>query len=71
MQTPGARKPRVSEIYKVKKKGSIMPELSMHELEAQTGEVLPEREALSAAFVFGSRNHVTQVNAPTPRPTRS
>jgi hypothetical protein len=40
-----------------------MAELSMHELEAQTGEVLPEREALSAAFVFGSRNHVTQVNA--------
>ena len=24
-----------------------MSELSMHELEAQTGEVLPEREALS------------------------
>jgi len=38
-----------------------MSELSMHELEAQTGEVLPEREALSTYFVFGSRNHVTQV----------
>ena len=38
-----------------------MSELSMHELEAQTGEVLPESEALSTYFVFGSRNHVTQV----------
>ena len=42
------------------KKGSNMSELSMHELEAQTGEVLPEREALSV-FV-GSFNHNTTVN---------
>jgi hypothetical protein len=43
-----------------------MSELSMHELEAQTGEVLPEREALSS-FAFGSYNHrtthITNVNA--------
>jgi hypothetical protein len=38
-----------------------MSELSMHELEAQTGEVLPEREALSA-IAIGSRNHATQIN---------
>jgi len=38
-----------------------MSELSMHELEAQHGEVLPEREALST-IVLGSHNHVTQVN---------
>jgi len=42
------------------KKGSNMSELSMHELEAQTGEVLPEREALSV-FV-GSFNHRTTIN---------
>src|ERR1700720_2963958 len=49
------------------KKGSIMSELSMHELEAQTGEVLPEREALAVGFAFGSfnhtTNHLTAVNA--------
>jgi hypothetical protein len=39
------------------KKGSNMSELSMHELEAQTGEVLPEREALS--MFVGSFNHRT------------
>ena len=43
-----------------------MSELSMHELEAQTGEVLPEREALSV-FAVGSFNHrtthITNVNA--------
>jgi len=43
-----------------------MSELSMHELEAQTGEVLPEREALAVGFAFGSfnhnTNHVTVVN---------
>jgi hypothetical protein len=37
-----------------------MSELSMRELEAQTGEVLPEREALSA-IAFGPRSHATQV----------
>jgi hypothetical protein len=46
---------------KRKKKGSIMSELSMHELEAQTGEVLPEREALSAVAI-GFGNHATQIN---------
>ena len=44
-----------------------MSELSPHELEAQTGEVLPEREALSVGFAFGSFNHrtthITNVNA--------
>jgi hypothetical protein len=44
-----------------------MSELSMHELEAQTGEVLPEREALSVGFAIGSFNHrtthITNVNA--------
>jgi hypothetical protein len=44
------------------KKGSNMSELSMHELEAQTGEVLPEREALSVGFATGSFNHTTTVN---------
>jgi hypothetical protein len=33
-----------------------MSELSIHELEAQHGEVLPEREALGT-FTFGSFNH--------------
>ena len=36
-----------------------MSELSMHELEAQTGEVLPEREALAVGFAFNSFNHTT------------
>ena len=44
-----------------------MSELSMHELEAQTGEVLPEREALSVGVAIGSFNHrtthITAVNA--------
>jgi hypothetical protein len=44
------------------KKGSNMSELSMHELEAQTGEVLPEREALSVGFAINSFNHTTNVN---------
>jgi hypothetical protein len=39
-----------------------MSELSMHELEAQTGEVLPEREALSVGYAVGSFNHRTTVN---------
>lgn len=38
-----------------------MSELSMHELEAQTGEVLPEREALSV-FAINSFNHRTTIN---------
>ena len=44
-----------------------MSELSMHELEAQTGEVLPEREALSV-FV-GSFNHHTTINHNTTHTT--
>jgi hypothetical protein len=48
------------------KKGSNMSELSMHELEAQTGEVLPEREALSRVTVInGGHNHVRAVNVAT------
>jgi len=38
-----------------------MSELSMHELEAQTGEVLPEREAL-ATFVYAPHSRFTQIN---------
>jgi hypothetical protein len=37
-----------------------MSELSMHEMEAELGEVLPEREALSA-IAFGRGSHATQV----------
>jgi hypothetical protein len=37
-----------------------MSELSMHELAAELGEVLPEREALSV--VIGSFNHRTTIN---------
>ena len=54
-----------------------MSELSMHELAAELGEVLPEREALSVGFAFGSFNHRTTINqnhittrpstGPTPR----
>jgi hypothetical protein len=51
------------------KKGSNMSELSMHELEAQTGEVLPEREALSV-FV-GSFNHRTTINHNTTHNTNA
>jgi hypothetical protein len=36
-----------------------MSELSIHELEAQTGEVLPERETLG---VFNSHNHIHAFN---------
>ncbi len=42
-----------------------MSELSMHELEAQHGEVLPEREALSVGFAVGSFNHRTTINNTT------
>jgi hypothetical protein len=46
-------------------KGSNMSELSIHELEAQTGEVLPEREALSV-FAFNSFNrHIDSHNTTT------
>ncbi len=38
-----------------------MSELSILELEAQHGEVLPEREALSVGFAFGSFNHRTTI----------
>ena len=44
-----------------------MSELSMHELEAQTGEVLPEREALS--IFVGSFNHPTTINHNTTHTT--
>jgi hypothetical protein len=38
-----------------------MPELSIHDLESQTGEVLPERETL--AVIIGSfDNHVVAIN---------
>jgi hypothetical protein len=39
-----------------------MSELSILELEAQHGEVLPEREALSVGFAIGSFNHRTTIN---------
>ncbi len=40
-----------------------MSEISMRELEAQHGELLPERETL-ATFAFGSfDNHVVAVNS--------
>jgi hypothetical protein len=39
-----------------------MSELSIHDLETQTGELLPEREALG--LVFGSfNNHVVAINS--------
>ena len=38
-----------------------MSELSIHDLEGQTGELLPERETM--AIIFGSfNNHVVAVN---------
>jgi hypothetical protein len=41
-----------------------MSELSIHELEAQHGEVLPEREALGSVFGFynGGHNNVHATN---------
>src|SRR6476620_11225564 len=66
--TPGqrAQTPRCPQDVGVghlkRKKGSIMSELSMHELEAQTSEVLPEREALSVGVAIGSFNHRTTIN---------
>jgi hypothetical protein len=40
-----------------------MSELSIHELEAQHGEVLPEREALSHVVVInGGHNHVRAID---------
>jgi len=40
-----------------------MSELSIHDLESETGELLPEREALGS-FNFGSfNNHVIAVNS--------
>jgi hypothetical protein len=39
-----------------------MSELSILELEAQHGEVLPEREALSVGVAIGSFNHRTTIN---------
>ena len=40
-----------------------MSELSMHELEAEHGEVLPEREALSRFVTVGSFNGHNHINA--------
>jgi hypothetical protein len=41
-----------------------MSELSIHDLETQTGELLPEREALGIYTALGSFNtHVTHVVA--------
>jgi hypothetical protein len=40
-----------------------MSELSIHDLETQTGELLPEREAM-ALFAIGSfDNHVVAINS--------
>jgi len=40
-----------------------MSELSIHELEAQHGEVLPEREALSRFVTVGSFNGGNHIHA--------
>ena len=40
-----------------------MSELSIHELEAQHSEVLPEREALSRFVAVGSFNGHNHINA--------
>jgi hypothetical protein len=42
-----------------------MSELSMHELEAEHGEVLPEREALAHVFNIGSFNGGNHINTIT------
>ncbi len=48
-----------------------MSEMSMHELEAQYGELLPEREALGH-FTFGSfNNHVFAFNSATANQSHS
>jgi hypothetical protein len=39
-----------------------MSELSIHELEAQHGEVLPEREALGHFTIGSFNNHVNAFN---------
>jgi hypothetical protein len=50
------------------KKGSIMSELSMHELEAQTGEVLPEREAETHPMAEpGPRSPADPIDGPAAR----
>jgi hypothetical protein len=46
----------------VREKGIDMSELSLYELEAQYGELLPQREALG---VFGSFNLVVAKNSAT------
>jgi hypothetical protein len=38
-----------------------MSELSIHDLEGQTGELLPERETM--AIVFSFNNHVIAINS--------
>ena len=42
-----------------------MSELSMHELEAELGEVLPEREALSAIASAGGATPPRSPTSPT------
>jgi hypothetical protein len=40
-----------------------MSELSIHDLESQTGELLPEREALGGLNVGSFNNHVIAINS--------
>jgi hypothetical protein len=40
-----------------------MSELSIHDLESQTGELLPEREALGSIVVGSFNNHVIAINS--------
>jgi hypothetical protein len=40
-----------------------MSELSIHDLESQTGELLPEREALGGINLGSFNNHVVAINS--------
>jgi hypothetical protein len=40
-----------------------MPELSIDELQAETGELLPEREALSTIIVIGNVGGATAIQS--------
>jgi hypothetical protein len=40
-----------------------MSELSIHDLESQTGELLPEREALGGVNFGSFNNHVIAINS--------
>jgi hypothetical protein len=40
-----------------------MSELSIHDLESQTGELLPEREALGGFNLGSFNNHVIAINS--------